>query len=357
VLVHRWPIVLGIFVALAYGPAVAQDLTQGKTPAQLFAGDCGACHKSPQGLAKDNDPRALAGFLREHYTTKPEMADALAAYVISNGRGQPPAADRPGQAGPGQAAPGQAVGKPRTASTSDGFKPLDNEGPRQSSRSRQPSVVLGDEPKPSEGSPSDGGKPLARPRTATAVDGNKPPTSDTQRAPGRSADAAAVEDPKGKRKANANDSKKPAETTPPAPSGKLAAYAKFGTSDKDEAAESEAKLQEYATSGEAAPTIPSVDLKPAIASPPPEASAEKDTPKQESGEATKTSLTDPPKASLTDTPKPQSDEAPVAEPKPRKPASASEAKPRRVDPQPANQPLSPTAFFGRLFSGALKPQE
>jgi len=69
------------------GIAVAQDFSAGKTAAQLFASDCSACHKSPAGLAKGQSTGALASFLREHYTTKPESASALAAYVAGAGPG------------------------------------------------------------------------------------------------------------------------------------------------------------------------------------------------------------------------------------------------------------------------------
>ena len=69
------------------GPAVAQDFSAGKTAAQLFASDCSACHRSPAGLAKGQSTGALASFLREHYTTKPESASALAAYVAGAGPG------------------------------------------------------------------------------------------------------------------------------------------------------------------------------------------------------------------------------------------------------------------------------
>ncbi|HWN50519.1 MAG TPA: hypothetical protein VNO18_11975 [Xanthobacteraceae bacterium] len=62
-------------------PAPAQDFTAGKTPAQLFSSDCAECHRTPNGLARNRDVRTLAGFLREHYTTKSETAGALAAYV------------------------------------------------------------------------------------------------------------------------------------------------------------------------------------------------------------------------------------------------------------------------------------
>lgn len=72
------------------GVAFAQtDYSAGKTPAQLFAGDCSACHKTPRGLAKGRDVRTLTGFLREHYTSKASSAGALAAYLTGN-PGPPP---------------------------------------------------------------------------------------------------------------------------------------------------------------------------------------------------------------------------------------------------------------------------
>jgi hypothetical protein len=69
-------------VLLAAGAALAQDFTAGKTPAQLFASDCSACHRLPNGLGKKYDVGSLSGFLREHYTTKPDSAGALAKYVM-----------------------------------------------------------------------------------------------------------------------------------------------------------------------------------------------------------------------------------------------------------------------------------
>jgi hypothetical protein len=72
---------VGLVAAFASIPVAAEDFTAGKSPAQLFRSDCGECHHSPNGLAKDADVRALASFLREHYTTKSETAGALAAYV------------------------------------------------------------------------------------------------------------------------------------------------------------------------------------------------------------------------------------------------------------------------------------
>jgi hypothetical protein len=69
-----------------FAPAWAQEnLDAGKTPSQLFAGTCNACHKSPRGLLKTVSPSSLPGFLRQHYTTSPNMAGLLASYLVSNG--------------------------------------------------------------------------------------------------------------------------------------------------------------------------------------------------------------------------------------------------------------------------------
>src|SRR5262245_33556918 len=65
-----------------------EDLSAGKSPAQLFAADCAACHRSPAGLARNRHPSALAGFLREHYTSSVRHASALASYLASV-RGDP----------------------------------------------------------------------------------------------------------------------------------------------------------------------------------------------------------------------------------------------------------------------------
>lgn len=68
------------------GPTQAQEnLDAGKSPSAIFANTCSACHKSPRGLLKTVAPGALPGFLREHYTTGPDMAGVLSSYLISNG--------------------------------------------------------------------------------------------------------------------------------------------------------------------------------------------------------------------------------------------------------------------------------
>src|SRR6202022_3622565 len=73
--------------ATAPSPALAQaqNLEAGKSPSQIFAGACTACHKSPRGLLKTVPAGSLQGFLREHYTTSTEMASLLSTFLISNG--------------------------------------------------------------------------------------------------------------------------------------------------------------------------------------------------------------------------------------------------------------------------------
>jgi len=79
--------VMLLFGCLAADEAQAQatNLEAGKSPSQIFAGTCNACHKSPRGLLKTVPAGSLATFLRQHYTTSPEMAGVLASFLISNG--------------------------------------------------------------------------------------------------------------------------------------------------------------------------------------------------------------------------------------------------------------------------------
>ena len=77
-------LLIGCFAA-ALGRAQAQNLEAGKSPSQIFAGTCTACHKSPRGLLRTIPPGSLPGFLREHYTTSSGMASLLSTYLISNG--------------------------------------------------------------------------------------------------------------------------------------------------------------------------------------------------------------------------------------------------------------------------------
>jgi hypothetical protein len=74
--------------------------------AKTFAANCSACHKSPQGLAKSGQ---IAGFLRQHYTTGPEMSAAMAAYLVAAGNA--PAAKKGAATAENAAAPARIKGK------------------------------------------------------------------------------------------------------------------------------------------------------------------------------------------------------------------------------------------------------
>jgi hypothetical protein len=113
-LVAAW----GIVVAAA--PAQAQvNIDQGKSTAEIFSGDCETCHKTAKGLANGRNAGALAGFLREHYTSSAQQAASLAAYVLGAGSGPAPTANmKPGTGGDqktGEAKPGEARPGDKTA--------------------------------------------------------------------------------------------------------------------------------------------------------------------------------------------------------------------------------------------------
>jgi hypothetical protein len=73
------PLLAGAFIWSA--PAHAQiNMDSGKSPAQIFATTCHACHRSPREIKPTS-----AGFLREHYTAGRNEAAAMAAYLASVG--------------------------------------------------------------------------------------------------------------------------------------------------------------------------------------------------------------------------------------------------------------------------------
>lgn len=76
-------IVFGIIAVLTGTTANAQNLDQGKPAPKLFADGCAACHRSPRGLAKGRFKFTLYLFLKEHYSSGPDTASELAAYLES----------------------------------------------------------------------------------------------------------------------------------------------------------------------------------------------------------------------------------------------------------------------------------
>jgi hypothetical protein len=138
------------------------DINEGRTPAQVFATDCGVCHKSAQGLAKDRSSNALVSFLRQHYTTGIQQAGALAAYLASVSSAPEPRGGRPlmpTRVSPPERQPAQS--DPRRAVRPDGGRTTDDEGMGQ--RVRRP-------PKPLEArKPAEVEKPSAIPEPAAAA--------------------------------------------------------------------------------------------------------------------------------------------------------------------------------------------
>ncbi|WP_247511448.1 hypothetical protein [Bradyrhizobium sp. 157] len=75
-------LVLALMATLS-GPAVAQNLDQGKPASKLFAEGCASCHRSPRGLAKGRFHLTLYLFLQKHYSSGASSAWALTSYLES----------------------------------------------------------------------------------------------------------------------------------------------------------------------------------------------------------------------------------------------------------------------------------
>jgi hypothetical protein len=228
-----------LLIGLSAGSVRAQNLEAGKSPSQIFANTCTACHKSPRGLMKSVAASSLPGFLRQHYTTSSDMAGVLSSYLISNGANdpryqgkdqpkgakgakggrdarqeanQPP--EQPSEratrrqhqgAAPQEAAKPDADGlapqgegrhgrrAARPSETPDGAKPADGQTPQAIGEGRPSRQKLGrrgrpaEEPKPDEATKSEAEKPSA----------SKPASDNSAKvdAPKQSEPAAARPDP------------------------------------------------------------------------------------------------------------------------------------------------------------------
>jgi hypothetical protein len=145
-----WGAAIGT-LCLVGGATAQESLDRGKSPTQLFASDCSACHKSPQGLAKAGGLFGLDSFLRTHYTASRESATAIANYLksVDTGPASPARAKRSAK-GDENAQPGDRK-KP-------GAKPREAKGASKSSESKppeaRPSDILAPEPKSTEAKPT-----------------------------------------------------------------------------------------------------------------------------------------------------------------------------------------------------------
>ena len=176
-------LLIGCFAA---DPVLAQatNLEAGKSPSQIFAGTCTACHKSPRGLLKTVPAGSLQGFLRQHYTTSPEMASLLTAFLISNGANDPHYVGN-------QAKPGKDE-KP-DAKPSGLVEQLDRFGrrlrPGAPEEAARPEVEPREAAKPDADGLSEPGrhgrnaKRLARPEESPAAEGQAPAQATNERGP------------------------------------------------------------------------------------------------------------------------------------------------------------------------------
>jgi hypothetical protein len=82
---------------LMSGPVAAENLDAGKPPQRLFADSCAVGHRNPRGLAKGRFRLTLYLFLQKHYTSGPDQASALAAYLqsVDTPQARPARAARP----------------------------------------------------------------------------------------------------------------------------------------------------------------------------------------------------------------------------------------------------------------------
>ena len=150
-------LLIGCLTAVAV--RAVENLEAGKTPSQIFAGTCNACHKTPRGLLKTVPASSLPGFLRQHYTTSSDMAGVLASFLISSGAtdtryqakgkdakpgAEPQQAAKPDADGPGaQGEPGRpgrnAKRLARPAEAPDAAKPAaDGQPPAQAALTSGP---------------------------------------------------------------------------------------------------------------------------------------------------------------------------------------------------------------------------
>jgi mono/diheme cytochrome c family protein len=89
-------LMIAAVVAGLTGPALAQDIDQGKPAPKLFADTCAACHRSARGLAKGRFSLTLYLYLQKHYASNSTSAWALTSYLESVDAPKPPrAAARP----------------------------------------------------------------------------------------------------------------------------------------------------------------------------------------------------------------------------------------------------------------------
>jgi hypothetical protein len=362
-------LLIGCFAA-APAQAQAQNLEAGKSPSQIFAGACTACHKSPRGLLRSVPAGSLQGFLRQHYTTSPDMASLLSAFLISNG-----AADTRYLASqPKQDKDAKSEGKPAAAP-----EQLDRHGrrlrpaaalqetakpeaePQQAARPDADGIPPQAEPGPRGRNAKRLARPIETPEIEKPVDGQAPAQAASERGPdGRKLSAKQRLSRRGKR--GIEEPAKPDVTKPDTLNGDAAkSESAKSESAKSEAAKSEAAKSEAAKSeaakSEAAKAEPSKGEP--VKEDKPASEPAKETAKDERGkpegakslEGTKPlgeekpeAKVDAPKAGSSETPALRADPVPSVTPAPAASPAASTAVSNGT-PEPATGPSEPVAHY------------
>lgn len=180
------------------------NLDAGKPPSRLFADTCAVCHKSPRGLLKTVPGSSLPGFLRQHYTTGPDMASALAGYLMSSGAAErvpdPPARAQKNQQAKEQAKEGAEPSakqkRQRVTPDADGLQageisPSAKQKAAKKGKAGKNQVA---EPKP-EAKPEPKGEPDEKPQAAAQ---SEPPKTEPEKPAEavKSAEPASDESPK-----------------------------------------------------------------------------------------------------------------------------------------------------------------
>jgi outer membrane biosynthesis protein TonB len=175
-----------VLSAVIASPSLAQtNIDQGKSPAELFANDCAACHKTTRGLANGENSLSLSVFLREHYTASRDQAAALAAYVLANGGNAPapkPTVERArGEEPKNQEHKGQeAKGQEPKGQEPKGLEPKGQEARGQEPKSQESKETRPAEPKVEEvrtPSPAAQPEPASAAATPSAPEGSSNPTT------------------------------------------------------------------------------------------------------------------------------------------------------------------------------------
>ena len=170
------------------GVRAQTDLDAGKSGPQLFAQDCAACHRSPQGLLKNISSFGLVGFLRQHYTSSSASANTVAAYLqgVANARPADPKKGKGTEQQQQQQAKQSPPGQTRTA-------PATEAPPAQAARPGEPATEGSRRPPRRQGPAETGSTPAPEPATAAAQPAPAEPASAAAPEPAKQAAAAPVE--------------------------------------------------------------------------------------------------------------------------------------------------------------------